>query len=228
MTGDELVTDAFTINEVDDFFYEVDGVMITEGGEDIDIGGNAAEGEEEEGSEAVKICNVVSSGRFQQTQFGKKDYVAIYKAYMKVRPRPRPPLRPAACCLTCPWSRPASQKVVKHLKQSNPDRVDAFKTVSVAQPLLDPSQPLPRFSRTRMPPLNSVRRLHRLPRVPSRRSLACGMSSNSTWARARRRSKARSSSASGRRAPRRRRSGSSRTASRRRSAKRLRAHGARA
>ena len=59
--------------------------MITEGGDDIDIGGNAAEGEEDEGSEAVKVCNVVSSGRFQQTSFGKKDYVACYKAYMKVR-----------------------------------------------------------------------------------------------------------------------------------------------
>jgi hypothetical protein len=59
--------------------------MILEGGDDIDIGGNAAEGEEEEGSEAVKVCNVVSSGRFQQTNFGKKDYVAVYKAYMKVR-----------------------------------------------------------------------------------------------------------------------------------------------
>ena len=89
VTGDELVTDAFDISTVDDFFYEVDGKMITEGGDDIDIGGNAAEGEEEEAGESQSVCNVVSSGRFQETQFGKKDYVAVYKAYMKVRSRLR-------------------------------------------------------------------------------------------------------------------------------------------
>lgn len=85
VTGDELLTDAFDVNTVDDFFYEVDGKMIAQGGEDIDIGGNAAEGEEEEAGEIQQVCNVVSSGRFQETNFGKKDYVAVYKAYMKVR-----------------------------------------------------------------------------------------------------------------------------------------------
>lgn len=81
--------------------------MISEGGEDIDIGANAsAEGAEEEGSDSVQVCNVVSAGRLQETSFGKKDYVAAYKAYMK--------------------------QIVKHLKQTNPDRVDAFKAVSGA------------------------------------------------------------------------------------------------
>ena len=81
--------------------------MISGGGEDIDIGANAsAEGGEEEGSDAVQVCNVVSAGRLQETSFGKKDYVATYKAYMK--------------------------QIVKHLKQTNPDRVDAFKAVSGA------------------------------------------------------------------------------------------------
>ena len=35
VTGDELVSDAFDLNEVDDFFYEVDGKMIMVGGETI-------------------------------------------------------------------------------------------------------------------------------------------------------------------------------------------------
>ena len=107
-TGDELTTDAFELTTVDDFFYEIDGKMISEGGEDIDIGANAsAEGAEEEGSDSVQVCNVVSAGRLQETSFGKKDYVATYKAYMK--------------------------QIVKHLKQTNPDRVDAFKAVSDAR-----------------------------------------------------------------------------------------------
>ena len=83
--------------------------MISEGGEDIDIGANASAegGGEEDGSDAVQVCNVVSAGRLQETNFGKKDYVATYKAYMK--------------------------QIVKHLKQTNPDRMDAFKAVSDAR-----------------------------------------------------------------------------------------------
>ena len=115
--------------------------MILEGGDDIDIGGNAAEGEEEEGSEAVKVCNVVSSGRFQQTNFGKKDYVAVYKAYMKVRTALALPHANAGSWMRVlalsilrdltvpPATSLALQQVVKRLKQTNPDRVDAFKTV---------------------------------------------------------------------------------------------------
>jgi len=105
-SGDELLTDAFDIKVVDDFFLEVDGKMITVGGEDIDIGGNAsAEGGDDDGAEeVVKVCDVVLSGRFQETNFGKKDYIACYKAFMK--------------------------KTVKHLKQTNPDRVDAFKSAA--------------------------------------------------------------------------------------------------
>jgi hypothetical protein len=85
-SGDELLTDAFDIKVVDDFFLEVDGKMITVGGEDIDIGGNAsAEGGDDDGAEeVVKVCDVVLSGRFQETNFGKKDYIACYKAFMKV------------------------------------------------------------------------------------------------------------------------------------------------
>ena len=30
VTGDELLTDAFDVNTVDDFFYEVDGKMIAQ------------------------------------------------------------------------------------------------------------------------------------------------------------------------------------------------------
>lgn len=84
-SGDELFTDAFDITVVDDFFLEIDGKMMLEGGDEIDIGGNdSAEGGGEDGEEAVKVCNVVSAGRLQETNFGKKDYVAMYKGFMKV------------------------------------------------------------------------------------------------------------------------------------------------
>ena len=86
-SGDELLTDAFDITTIDDFFYEVDGKMIAVGGEEIDFGGNASAegGGDDVEDEVQKVCNVVHSGRFQETSFGKKDYVACYKAFMKVR-----------------------------------------------------------------------------------------------------------------------------------------------
>eukprot|EP01047_Picozoa_sp_COSAG01_P047256 COSAG01_NODE_4499_length_4972_cov_95.509542_3_plen_157_part_00 len=117
-SGDELLTDAFDIKVVDDFFLEVDGKMISVGGEDIDIGGNAsAEGGGDDGEEeVVKVCNIVHSGRFQETNFGKKDYIACYKAFMKVgratpslqTPAPQPRWhgiaqpRPSASDVICP------------------------------------------------------------------------------------------------------------------------------
>ena len=180
VTGDELVSDAFDLSVVDDFFYEVDGKMILEGGDDIDIGGNAAEGEEEEGSEAVKVCNVVDSGRFQQTSFGTKDYVACYKAYMKVRPLGVAD-RPGAIYVRAPAR---CQESCQAPQTTNPDRVDGSNRC--APP---PAPATPRHGRalapaTRRSPLLPA--THRLPRRPSKRSLACGTSSSFTSARARR------------------------------------------
>jgi len=155
VTGDELVTDAFDLNVVDDFFYEVDGTMITEGGDEIDIGGNAAEGEEEEGSEAVKICNVVSSGRFQQTSFGKKDYVACYKSYMKVRRAARLPasrsrafraLELSAC--VCGWG--SSPGFAESCQAPQSDQPGPRRRVQIGAPP-SPWLPAPRARLTLMP-----------------------------------------------------------------------------
>ena len=168
MTGDELVTDAFSLSVVDDFFYEVDGVMITEGGEEIDIGGNAAEGEEEEGSDSVKVCNVVSSGRFQETQFGKKDYVAMYKAYIKVRCRPRPPLRPAACASAEPASFPVVSPGLTESRQApEGDQPGPRRRLQGGECCAAPacfsapdSAGQAARARTRVQPLNSARACH--------------------------------------------------------------------
>lgn len=78
---------------------------ISVGGEDIDIGGNASAegGGDEIEAEVEKVLDVVSAGRLQQTNFGKGDFLTLFKGYMK--------------------------KTVKSLKADAPDKVDGFKTV---------------------------------------------------------------------------------------------------
>ena len=49
------------------------------------------------------VPDIQEAGLFMQTELSKKDFVAMFKAYMK--------------------------KVVKHLKANKPDEVEAFKAV---------------------------------------------------------------------------------------------------
>lgn len=84
-SGDELLSDAYPIKEVDGAVLEADCAMVKVGGENIDIGANpsaedAAE-DVEDGSETVN--NVVHSFRLQQTGFDKKSFVSYIKGYMK-------------------------------------------------------------------------------------------------------------------------------------------------
>ncbi|KAL2164692.1 hypothetical protein VTH06DRAFT_3909 [Thermothelomyces fergusii] len=86
ITGDELLSDAYPIKEVDGVAYEVDAKTITvKQGADVDIGANpsAEEGDEalEEGEE--RVHDIRHSFRLQETQFDKKTYLATLKAYMK-------------------------------------------------------------------------------------------------------------------------------------------------
>lgn len=105
ISGDEMVSDAYKMTEIDDVAYEVDCKMITIKDGDVDIGANpSAEGEDEDGGPleegAVSVNNVIYSFRLQETSFDKKSYMTYIKGYMKA--------------------------VKSHLQKSNPDRVATF------------------------------------------------------------------------------------------------------
>ncbi|TXT10901.1 hypothetical protein VHUM_01652 [Vanrija humicola] len=102
ITGDELVSDAYEVKEIDDVAYEVDCEMIIVKEGDVDIGANPSAEEAEEALEngATQINNVVHSFRLQSTVFDKKSYLTYLKGYMKA--------------------------VKAELEKSNPERVPIF------------------------------------------------------------------------------------------------------
>ncbi|KAI8850962.1 Mss4-like protein [Chytridium lagenaria] len=85
VSGDEVLSDAFRIIDVDDIAMEVncDMVVIKEG--DVDIGGNPSAEDEAEALEdgAVTVNNVIHTFRLQSTVFDKKSYMTYIKGYMK-------------------------------------------------------------------------------------------------------------------------------------------------
>lgn len=86
ISGDELLSDAYDITEVDGVIYEANCDMVRVGGDNIDIGANpSSEGGDDDdvqdGSEIVN--NVVHSFRLQQTAFDKKSFLVYIKGYMK-------------------------------------------------------------------------------------------------------------------------------------------------
>ncbi|KAJ3334423.1 hypothetical protein HDU91_002747, partial [Kappamyces sp. JEL0680] len=82
ISGDEMISDAFKITEVDDIVYEVNCrlIMVNPGAE-VDIGANASaeEVEEEVQDDAIQINDVVYSMRLQSTEFDKKSYMTYIK-----------------------------------------------------------------------------------------------------------------------------------------------------
>lgn len=103
ISGDELVSDAYDLKEVDDIVYEADCQLVTvKQGGDIDIGANPsaedAEENAEEGTETVN--NLVYSFRLSPTSFDKKSYMSYIKGYMKA--------------------------IKARLQESNPERVPVF------------------------------------------------------------------------------------------------------
>lgn len=103
ISNDEMITDAFTIVEVDDIAYEVDCKMITiKEGADVDIGANASaeEATEELEDGMIQVNNIAYSMRLVETQFDKKSFMTYIKGFMK--------------------------SVKKYLEENNPDRLPAF------------------------------------------------------------------------------------------------------
>ncbi|PAV21184.1 translationally-controlled tumor [Pyrrhoderma noxium] len=104
ISGDEMLSDAFPLKEVDDIVFEVDcQKIVVKPGVDIDIGANPSAEEQEEALQeegAEQVINVVYSHRLQSTSFDKKGYLTYLKGYMK--------------------------EVKTRLQQTNPDRVEAF------------------------------------------------------------------------------------------------------
>ncbi|GAA5876092.1 hypothetical protein JCM5296_005577 [Sporobolomyces johnsonii] len=102
LTGDELISDAYDLKEVDDVIYEADCQMIVIKEGEVDIGANAsaeeATEELEEGS--MQVNNIVHSFRLTATSFDKKSYMTYLKGYMKA--------------------------VKAKLAETNPDRVPEF------------------------------------------------------------------------------------------------------
>ncbi|KAJ3008306.1 UNVERIFIED_CONTAM: hypothetical protein HDU68_003153, partial [Siphonaria sp. JEL0065] len=86
ISGDEVLSDAYKLTEIDDFLIEVDCSMIKIREGDVDIGANAsAEGGDDEGVEEGEqiVNNVVYSFRLQSSGFDKKGYMSYIKGYMK-------------------------------------------------------------------------------------------------------------------------------------------------
>merc|ERR1711977_549445 len=104
LVGDELISDAYDLTEVEDVVYEADAQMITikEGAVDIGANASAEEAEEtlEEGEERVN--NIVHSFRLTETSFDKKSYMTYMKG------------------------------VKAHLQEKNPERVAAFEKGAAA------------------------------------------------------------------------------------------------
>ncbi|KAG1768163.1 translationally-controlled tumor protein [Suillus occidentalis] len=85
ITGDEMISDAFPMKDVDGIAFEVDCQMITLKDGDVDIGANASAEEQEETLEdgATTVNNIAHSFRLQATAYDKKAYLAHLKGYMK-------------------------------------------------------------------------------------------------------------------------------------------------
>ena len=102
ISGDEMVSDGYQVQEVDDIVYEVDAATITIQDGEVDIGGNPSAEEQAEALEngAEQVINLVHSFRLQATSFDKKSYLAYLKGYMKA--------------------------IKAELQESNPDRIPEF------------------------------------------------------------------------------------------------------
>jgi len=110
LTGDEIVSDAFKLKEIDGIVYEVDCKMIKKSNDNnIDIGANpsAEEAEEALDDSGIETVNdVIDAFKLKSTPFDKKGYLGYLKGYMKA--------------------------IKAHLQDKNPDRVEAFEKGAAA------------------------------------------------------------------------------------------------
>uniref|UniRef100_A0A0P4WJ74 Translationally-controlled tumor protein homolog n=1 Tax=Scylla olivacea TaxID=85551 RepID=A0A0P4WJ74_SCYOL len=87
VSGDEMFTDTYKFEDIDDAFYMVVGkhTTVTEGNIEL-AGANPSAEEADEGTESSSVSgiDVVIYMRLQETGFGsKKDYLTYMKDYMK-------------------------------------------------------------------------------------------------------------------------------------------------
>lgn len=106
ISGDELCSDTYKMNTVDDVVYEFDGstIVVENGISDALIGGNAsAEAAMDDVSDSAdRTINIIHSHRLVETSFDKKSYTSYIKGYMK--------------------------SILEKLNETNPQRVSVFKT----------------------------------------------------------------------------------------------------
>ena len=102
ISGDELFSDGFDPQLVDDIVYEIATKQVTKtDSDDFDIGANPAEGEETEVDvNTVTVNNLVDAHQLMETSFDKKSFQIWIKGYMKA--------------------------VKAHLEENDPDRVKDF------------------------------------------------------------------------------------------------------
>ncbi|GAA5822981.1 hypothetical protein JCM10212_006527 [Sporobolomyces blumeae] len=108
LTGDELISDAYDLKEVEDVVYEANAQMIVIREGEVDIGANASaeEAAEELADGEQQVNNIVHSFRLTETSFDKKSYLTYLKGYMKA--------------------------IKAKLQDTNPDRVAAFEKGAAA------------------------------------------------------------------------------------------------
>ncbi|KAJ5710619.1 Mss4-like protein [Penicillium malachiteum] len=83
VSGDELISDAYKLSEIDGVVYEVDCRMI-QIGEDYDIGANpSAEENEEVIDDRETVIDIIYSFNLSPTSFDKKAYLRYLKGYVK-------------------------------------------------------------------------------------------------------------------------------------------------
>lgn len=87
ITGDEMFSDIYKMKETD-FFYEVEGKVVTRSTDGIDealIGGNASAEEVCEGTDegSVSGVDIILNHKLSETGFDKKQYTAYIKDYIK-------------------------------------------------------------------------------------------------------------------------------------------------
>lgn len=81
-SGDELLSDSYTMRVVDGVVYEVEAKMIVKKEGSYDMAGDGAGMEELDDPAAKTVNNIVDAHQLVETAFDKKSYMAHIKAYM--------------------------------------------------------------------------------------------------------------------------------------------------
>ncbi|KAK9835533.1 hypothetical protein WJX74_002494 [Apatococcus lobatus] len=86
LSGDELISDSYPLEEVEDgFFFKVQGKWVEVGDVEVDTGANASAEEAEEGvdSSSRKVVDIQDSFRLSETSsYDKKAFMAYIKGWL--------------------------------------------------------------------------------------------------------------------------------------------------